>query len=147
MKVCFTFDNIPCGQVADFSAYKDLFPPNNYRAKQLQFAREQQDLQMKEQDFPNSAKGISTKAQETFSTILSQIDLASNVYAVYACLSLYFPSAIDVFREPYTNAMKRVLFGAEKFAFIIGVVSLSDRDLAPVLMTQTYSPLSAASNN
>ena len=85
---------------------------------------------MKEQDFPNSATGISTKATETFTTILSQIDLGSNIYALYACLSLYFPSAIDVFREPYSNAIKRVLFGAEKFAFIIGVVSLPDHDLA-----------------
>lgn len=130
MKVCFTFDNIPCGQVADFSNYKDIFPPNNYRAQQLKFAQQQQALQMKEQDFPNSATGISTKATETFTTILSQIDLGSNIYALYACLSLYFPSAIDVFREPYSNAIKRVLFGAEKFAFIIGVVSLPDHDLA-----------------
>jgi hypothetical protein len=123
MKVCFTFDNIPCGQVADFSNYKDLFPPNNYRAQQLKFAQQQQALQMKEQDFPNSATGV-------FTTILGQIDLGSNIYALYACLSLYFPSAIDIFREPYSNAIKRGLFGAEKFAFIIGVVSLPDDDLA-----------------
>ena len=143
MKVCFTFDNIPCGQVADFSSLKDMFPPNNYRANQLQFARQQQELEMKNQTFPNSAQGVSTKAQETFSTILKQIDLGSNIYAVYACLSLFFPSAIDVFREPYSNAIKRGLFGAEEFAFIIGVVSPPDGDLAPVLPAQTNSPFSA----
>lgn len=145
MEVCFTFDNIPCGQMADFSKYKSLFPPNNYRAQQLQFAREQQDLEMKKQNFPNSATGISTKAAETFATILRQIDLGSNIYSVYACLSLYFPSAIDVFREPYSNAAKRVLFGAEKFAFIIGVVSIPDRDpTSPLLLDRMFSPLPLA---
>ena len=125
MKVCMTFDNIPCGQTADFSLYKEMFPPNNYRVQQLKYAQEQQKLKMKEQNFPNSAEGISSKATETFSTLLQQIDLASNIYAVYACLSLYFPAPVDVFREPYGVAIKGFFFGVGKNVFILMVVSPS----------------------
>ena len=121
LKVCLTFDNIPCGALADYT--KNLFPPNNYRVQQLNTASDLQATDIGKQKFPNSAQDINTKVPETFTTIMNQIDLASNLYAVYALLSLFFPSPIYIFRKPYRIAVTSSVFGVNKNAFMIGVVS------------------------
>jgi hypothetical protein len=130
MKVCFEFDNIPCGNLADYNKYQSLLPPNNYRTLQFQRAQELLALEKAKQEFPTSANDLNTKAVETFHTLLSQIDLANNLYAIYACISLYFPSPLYIFHDPYHVAIKQFFFGANKAMFIIFVVSIS----SPILM-------------
>lgn len=75
-------------------------------------------------DYPNVADSVSTGAAETFETLLYQFDVASNVYAVYSCLALFFPPPLEVFRPPRILAVKDFLFGAGKVYFCVGVVAI-----------------------
>mmetsp|Transcript_28241 Transcript_28241/g.46773 ORF Transcript_28241/g.46773 Transcript_28241/m.46773 type:complete len:757 (+) Transcript_28241:223-2493(+) len=123
MKVCFEFDNIPCGELTT----DDIpFPPNNYRAQQMNHTATLQQQEMEEQEFPHVATeaDMGTGIAETFTKIMGQIDLASNVYSLYACLSLYFPGPLDAFRLPYTIAAKNFTFGAQKGVFMIMVIAI-----------------------
>lgn len=98
-KVCFTFDFIPCGEVS-LDAQAAL---ENYRAQQLSYAAERQDIAMDDVEYPDVSNAISTGAAETFTKLLYQFDIASNVYAVYSCLALLFPVPLDVFRFPHSG--------------------------------------------
>jgi len=146
-KVCFTFDFIPCGEVS-LDAQAAL---ENYRAQQLSYAAERQDIAMDDVEYPDVSDAISTGAAETFTKLLYQFDIASNVYAVYSCLALLFPVPLDVFRFPHSGttlrsiyisylhlsflhfasflalvsvAVRNFTFGAQKGYFILGVVAI-----------------------
>jgi hypothetical protein len=118
MKVCLTFDNIPCGGLTTDDV---LYPPNNYRAAQLDHAAEMQQVEMEAQEYPHIAadEDIGAGVAETFTKILGQVDLASNIYSVYACISLYFPAPLDAFRQPYSIAVKQFVFGKYLFRLLM----------------------------
>ena len=70
LKVCLTFDNIPCGGIA----LDQVVALQNYRAQQLDAAAVRTD----EVDIPHAdvTSGIDTGAAGTFSKLLYQFDVA-----------------------------------------------------------------------
>lgn len=106
-KVCFTFDYIPCGTVSNDAVVN----VENYRAEQLEYAADQVDAALDDIEYPDVSGSISTDAAETFTTLLYQFDVASNVYAIYSCLALFFPAPLEAFRLPYAIVTKQFFFG------------------------------------
>jgi hypothetical protein len=126
MKVCFTFDNIPCGTLTNDA---NLYPPDNYRAAQMEHAAEMQKIELEKQEYPNIATDddLGAGVAQTFTKILGQVNLASNIYSIYACLSLYFPSPLDAFRQPYGIAVKQFTFGKHSFRLLVIYTAVNNR--------------------
>lgn len=70
LRVCLTFENIPCGEIA----LDSIVALENYRAQQLDTAAARQDAV----DVPQAdiTAGISTGASDAFSRLLFQFDVA-----------------------------------------------------------------------
>jgi hypothetical protein len=120
-KVCFQFFDVPCGSgesrgllLADLLIHalkliiliqlllvslQAQVNVQNYRAQQMQYAAERQEVQMNEHEEPDITGDISSGAVEAFNTFKHRVDVAANVYSIYACLALFFPSPLDVFRQ------------------------------------------------
>eukprot|EP00545_Synedropsis_sp_CCMP1620_P006738 CAMPEP_0119007304 /NCGR_PEP_ID=MMETSP1176-20130426/2921_1 /TAXON_ID=265551 /ORGANISM="Synedropsis recta cf, Strain CCMP1620" /LENGTH=750 /DNA_ID=CAMNT_0006959423 /DNA_START=35 /DNA_END=2284 /DNA_ORIENTATION=+ len=117
MRVCASSPNACPGQTNDY-----LGNSNNYREAQLN-ETEAPDPTIGE--LQAQGKDIGTEAaQAGLKFFLYQVDIASNFYAIYSVVALYFPTPLIVFRLPYLIAIKRFLFGTEQNIFIILFVSL-----------------------
>jgi hypothetical protein len=117
MRVCLSSPNACPSHTTDY-----LGNSNNYR-----------EAQLNETDAPDptigelqaQGKELATDAAKAgLQLFLWQVDIASNFYAIYSVVALYFPTPLVVFRLPYLIAIKRFFFGAEQNKFIILFVSL-----------------------
>jgi hypothetical protein len=67
---------------------------DNYREQQLAQANSQ-ETPTGEPTVGDVVQDVSTAALQA---LLKQVDVASNLYSVYVCVSLWFPSPLVVFR-------------------------------------------------
>lgn len=117
MRVCISSPNACPGHTNDFYGNS-----NNYREAQLNETAAPNptigELQAEGKEIATDAAAAGLKF------FLWQVDIASNFYAIYSVIALYFPTPLVVFRLPYLIAIKRFLFGAEQNIFLILFVSL-----------------------
>ena len=117
--------------------------PDNYSELQLN-ATNSGEPSVEPPTRPKLSDAAKEQARTGLLLLLYQIDVASNLYALYVFISLFFPHPLLVFRMPRWIAIKRFLFGAEQTTFIIIFVSslwiykyikefLSDPDLAIII--------------
>lgn len=116
MRVCLT-SPISCPRHSN----DDPINPDNYRETQLNTTD------------PGTPKVDATRAKLSdagkqaartgIKLLLYQVDVASNLYALYTVVALFFPFPIVIFRLPRWIAVKRLLFGADQTMFIIVFVS------------------------
>lgn len=92
----------------------------DYRREQRKRAEAIEDLEnIIDDDVPPIVRESAT---ETVDKILFQVDVAGTLYIVYTCIALFFPSPLTIFRSPYSIAVKRFVFGAQKVWFIAFVL-------------------------
>jgi hypothetical protein len=99
----------------------DEYNPNNYKEAQLSALNN--DTNSEKPANPLNDK-YRDSAKRGAKLILFQVDVASNLYAIYSILSLFNPSPLVVFRVSYWNSIKRFLFGTEHWKFIVLFVSI-----------------------
>ena len=100
---------------------------NNYRATQMEIVNEK--IQDKtgvdfSEEFTDAAEDAYGVASRLVTKLLHQVDVAGTVYIFYACLTIFFPSPVILNRSSIYSVVNRLLFGVNRWQFIIGVVAV-----------------------
>lgn len=111
LRICMTMPTVCPSQTND--AQVNL---QNYREAQLALADDVNSVDELDDEVYDT---IEDTLSDTLATILYQLDVGSNIYSLYACAALFFPTPLIVFRLPYTIAIKKFLFGAQQKWFIL----------------------------
>jgi len=111
LRICMTMPTV-CPAHTDDAAVN----LQNYREAQLALAADVDSVDEVDDEIYDT---VEDTLSATLTVILYQLDIASNIYSVYSCVALFFPTPLVVFRLPYLIAIKRFLFGAQQKYFIL----------------------------
>jgi hypothetical protein len=112
---------VPC---PDFSKYDELSNiVKDYAQMQLQNALSQ-TVKVASPTVGLIKAEVSEKYTEFLKLLLKQLEIASFIYVGYVCLTLFFPSPMIVFKPSYTIQLRQLLFGAQKYTFMLTAVAL-----------------------
>ena len=107
---------VPC---PDFSKYDELTDVvEDYAKEKLQLAYDH-SVEFAAPAIQEVNMVVDESMTALAELLIYQMEIASYIYVVYTCLTLFFPSPLVIFREHFLIALRQFVFGASKYTFIL----------------------------